>query len=178
MAEYRLSPAAERDLEGIWIYTRKEWGLEQAERDLEGIWIYTRKEWGLEQAERYIDLLTAAFEVLAESPKLAPACDHVRHGYRRRNVERHMISSHLQLSRPCRRRHRPPASHLHVVCSDRKVIGLLRKNGCSPAANLRPARISPGARRSCRTRSALGCGFARTGGAALYFLGGVLQAGR
>jgi toxin ParE1/3/4 len=30
MAEYRLSPAAERDLEGIWKYTRREWGLEQA----------------------------------------------------------------------------------------------------------------------------------------------------
>jgi len=32
MAEYRLSPAAERDLEGIWKYTRRECGLEQAER--------------------------------------------------------------------------------------------------------------------------------------------------
>ena len=32
MAEYRLSPAAERDLEGIWKYTRSEWGVEQAER--------------------------------------------------------------------------------------------------------------------------------------------------
>jgi toxin ParE1/3/4 len=30
---------------------------------LEGIWKYTRAEWGLEQAERYIDLLTAAFQV-------------------------------------------------------------------------------------------------------------------
>jgi len=71
MAEYRLSPAAERDLEGIWKYTRREWGLDQA--------------------ERYTDLLTAAFQVLAESPKSAPACDHIRQGYRRRNVERHMI---------------------------------------------------------------------------------------
>ena len=71
MAEYKLSPAAERDLEDIWKYTRREWGLEQA--------------------ERYTDLLTAAFHVLAESPKSAPACDHIRPGYRRRNVERHMI---------------------------------------------------------------------------------------
>jgi len=71
MAEYRLSPAAERDLEGIWKYTRAEWGIEQA--------------------ERYTDLLTAAFQVLAESPKSAPTCDHIRPGYRRRNVERHMI---------------------------------------------------------------------------------------
>jgi toxin ParE1/3/4 len=49
MAEYRLPPAAERDLEGIWKYTRREWGLEQA--------------------ERYTDLLTAAFQFLAEAPK-------------------------------------------------------------------------------------------------------------
>ena len=71
MAEYRLPPAAERDLESIWKYTREEWGLEQA--------------------ERYIDLLTEAFQVLAESPKSAPTCDHIRPGYRRCIVERHMI---------------------------------------------------------------------------------------
>jgi toxin ParE1/3/4 len=28
---------------------------------------------------------------LAESPKSAPACDHIRQGCRRRNVERHVI---------------------------------------------------------------------------------------
>jgi plasmid stabilization system protein ParE len=52
MAEYRLSPAAERDLESIWKYTLGEWGLEQADR-------YTE--------------MTAAFQVLAESAKSAPA---------------------------------------------------------------------------------------------------------
>ena len=71
MAEYRLAPAAERDLETIWTHTRQQWGVEQA--------------------NRYIDILTAAFAELAQSPKIAPACDHVRPGYRRRNVERHMI---------------------------------------------------------------------------------------
>jgi toxin ParE1/3/4 len=71
MAEYRLSPAAERDLEGIWKYTRREWGLDQA--------------------ERYTDLLTAAFQVLADSPQAAPACDHIRPGYRRRTIERHVV---------------------------------------------------------------------------------------
>jgi toxin ParE1/3/4 len=71
MAEYRLSPAAEHDLEGIWTYTQNEWGIEQA--------------------ELYIELLTAAFQMMAESPKSAPTCDHIREGYRRRNVERHMI---------------------------------------------------------------------------------------
>lgn len=52
MAEFQLTPAAERDLEGIWRYTRDEWG---------------------EQADRYLDMLTATFQALAESPKSAPA---------------------------------------------------------------------------------------------------------
>jgi len=28
MAEYRLAPAAEKDLENIWLYTRQQWGDE------------------------------------------------------------------------------------------------------------------------------------------------------
>jgi toxin ParE1/3/4 len=71
MAEYRLSPAAERDLEEIWEYTYREWGLEQA--------------------EQYTDVLTTACQTLAESPSSAPACDHIRKGYRRRSVHRHVI---------------------------------------------------------------------------------------
>jgi toxin ParE1/3/4 len=30
MAEFRLTPAAERDLESIWTYTVQHWGVEQA----------------------------------------------------------------------------------------------------------------------------------------------------
>lgn len=71
MAEYCLSPAAERDLEAIWLYTNQHWGGEQA--------------------NRYIDLLTSAFSELAQTPKIAPACDYIRSGYRRQNVERHTI---------------------------------------------------------------------------------------
>lgn len=71
MDEYRLTPAAVRDLETIWSHTRKQWGVEQA--------------------IRYTDILTAAFADLAQSPKTASACDQIRPGYRRRNVERHMI---------------------------------------------------------------------------------------
>jgi len=71
MAEYRLTPAAERDLEMVWTHTRQQWGAEQA--------------------NRYIDILTADFSELAQSPQIAPACDHIRSGYRRRSVERHVI---------------------------------------------------------------------------------------
>lgn len=55
MAEYRLTPAAERDLEAIRVYTLRRWGVEQA--------------------NRYIDILTATFAELAQSPKTALACD-------------------------------------------------------------------------------------------------------
>lgn len=48
MAEYRLTPAAERDLEAIWTYTVQRWGTEQA--------------------NRYIDVLTTAFSELALTP--------------------------------------------------------------------------------------------------------------
>lgn len=71
MAEYRLTPAAERDLERIWTYTLQRWGVEQA--------------------NRYTDILTGSFADLAQSPKTAPACDQIRPGYRRRSVERHAI---------------------------------------------------------------------------------------
>jgi toxin ParE1/3/4 len=71
MAEYRLSPAAEHDLENIWLYTCRQWSVQQA--------------------DRYIDMLTAAFGELACSPMIASACDHIRPGYRRHNVERHIF---------------------------------------------------------------------------------------
>jgi len=71
MAEYRLTPAAEGDLEAIWSYTARQWGLDQA--------------------NRYIDILTSAFSQLAEHPKKAPTCDTIRPGYRRCSVEQHMI---------------------------------------------------------------------------------------
>lgn len=71
MAEYRLTPVAERDLESIWTYTVRQWGIDQA--------------------GRYIDALTAAFAVLADSPRMAPTVEHIRPGYRRWGVERHMV---------------------------------------------------------------------------------------
>jgi toxin ParE1/3/4 len=70
-AEYRLSPAAARDLEGIWLYTLEEWGIDQA--------------------HRYTDDLTAAFAELAENPRLGSSCDDIRKGYRRSRVGRHFV---------------------------------------------------------------------------------------
>lgn len=71
MSDYRLAPAAERDLERIWRHTSDRWGSEQA--------------------DRYADLLISAFEALAHSPNTAPACNHIRNGYRRHVAGRHVI---------------------------------------------------------------------------------------
>jgi toxin ParE1/3/4 len=71
MAEYRLAPAAERDLEKVWTYTARHWGVGQA--------------------DRYIDIISTGFQELAQQPETAPACDHIRVGYRRHSVGRHMI---------------------------------------------------------------------------------------
>lgn len=71
LAEYRLSPEAQRDLESIWIYTLKEWNLEQA--------------------NRYIDDFTGAFAELASNPNIGTPCDQIRKGYRRRRIGRHAI---------------------------------------------------------------------------------------
>ncbi|MHB8848362.1 MAG: type II toxin-antitoxin system RelE/ParE family toxin [Burkholderiales bacterium] len=48
MAEYRLTPAAEHDLETVWTHTAQQWGAGQA--------------------NRYTDILTATF---ADLPVLA-----------------------------------------------------------------------------------------------------------
>lgn len=71
MAEFRLRPAALRDLEGIWRYTVQQWGVEQA--------------------VQYADTLNASFEALAQNPYIAATCEHIRSGYRCQRVERHAV---------------------------------------------------------------------------------------
>jgi toxin ParE1/3/4 len=71
MAEYRLTPRAQRDLDGVLDYT------------------VTR--WGLPQAMRYTDRIEAACADLAEAPQQAQGCAKIRPSYRRRAVEQHVI---------------------------------------------------------------------------------------
>ena len=71
MADYRLTPAARRDLEGIWRFTCAQWDIVQA--------------------DRYLDQFTDSFRILAQTPGIGPTCDHIQHGTRRWPMERHMI---------------------------------------------------------------------------------------
>jgi toxin ParE1/3/4 len=68
---FRLSPAAQDDLDGIFDYTVRQWGLEQAVR-------YTRS-------------IEEACTRLAQTPTLAQDCAYIRPGYRRGVVGRHVI---------------------------------------------------------------------------------------
>jgi toxin ParE1/3/4 len=71
MAEYRLTPAAQQDLEDIFDHRVAEWGLPTALS-------YTKD-------------LEAAFSMLAESPQRGRSCETIRPGYRRLGVGSHVI---------------------------------------------------------------------------------------
>lgn len=68
---YRLTPAAQRDLDDIFDYSASQFGLAQA--------------------ERYTAELQAACEQLADQPTRAQDSSAIRAGYRRWPVGRHMI---------------------------------------------------------------------------------------
>ena len=63
MGTYKLSRAAEADLNRIWLY-----GFER---------------YGQQQADRYYHALFDRFEEIANNPYLYQAVDHIREGYRR-----------------------------------------------------------------------------------------------
>ena len=71
MAEFRLAPRAQRDLDAIFDYTVSQWGLAQA--------------------LLYTDLIEAACASLAEAPLQSQDCALIRTRYRRRNVEQRVI---------------------------------------------------------------------------------------
>ena len=52
-----------------------------AQDDLEAIWLYTRKQWGIVQADSYLEALILRFDWLAENPELGKQRDDVKSGY-------------------------------------------------------------------------------------------------
>lgn len=71
MGQYRLTPAAQRDLSSIWDYT--------AER------------WDARQAETYVLEIRSAIERVAEQPDRGRAVDEIRVGYRRYAIGSHLV---------------------------------------------------------------------------------------
>jgi len=52
-----------------------------AQDDLESIWLYTLKYWGVEQADTYLESLINRFEWLTENATMGKQRDDVKKGY-------------------------------------------------------------------------------------------------
>jgi toxin ParE1/3/4 len=63
----------------------------RARADLDNIWEYTAKRWGIDQAEQYLRRIAEAAELIAETPGRGRSCDHVREGYRKYPVASHVL---------------------------------------------------------------------------------------
>lgn len=62
-----------------------------AKFDLKNIALYTQKEWGKKQRNFYIKQFDDAFHMLADTPLVGKACDHIKVGYKKFPVGSHLI---------------------------------------------------------------------------------------
>jgi toxin ParE1/3/4 len=63
----------------------------RARADLDRIWDYTARKWGIDQAERYLRRIAEAADLIAETPTIGRNCDQVREGYRKYPVGSHIL---------------------------------------------------------------------------------------
>ena len=64
---------------------------QEANLDIENIWIYTFKNWSLEQADRYINQIINEIEYLTEYPQSGKNYSQIRTGYFRSRINTHFI---------------------------------------------------------------------------------------
>lgn len=64
---------------------------DKASDDIENIWLYSYKNWSLEQADRYVNLIFDEIEYLASDPQAGKDYSHVRDHYRCSKVKSHLI---------------------------------------------------------------------------------------
>jgi toxin ParE1/3/4 len=62
-----------------------------AHTDLDEIWDYTVKHWGVEQAELYVRQLETAIKSVAAEPGLGRSCDEIRAGYKKYTAGSHVL---------------------------------------------------------------------------------------
>lgn len=55
------------------------------------IWRYTLERWGAAQADLYLHQLDGGIRTLLDFPDLGESCDPLRPGYRKLQVNRHLI---------------------------------------------------------------------------------------
>ena len=64
---------------------------EKAIEDLDDIWIYTFKNWSVEQGNRYYNLIINEIEFIADNFMSGKSMDHIKTGYRASRVKSQMI---------------------------------------------------------------------------------------
>ena len=64
---------------------------ERAFEDIENIWLYTLKNWSVEQADRYYNLILNEIEYIAENPLAGKDYGYLRKDYRCSIVKSHLI---------------------------------------------------------------------------------------
>lgn len=62
-----------------------------ASQDLENIWLYTFKEWSIDQADRYLNLIMDEIEYVAQKPESGFDFSSVRKDYYRTKIKSHII---------------------------------------------------------------------------------------
>lgn len=62
-----------------------------ASLDIENIWLYTLKNWSVEQADRYFNLIMDEIEYIAKNPGYGKDYSKVRKGYYRSVIRSHFI---------------------------------------------------------------------------------------
>lgn len=61
----------------------------KAQKDLEGIWLYSFENWGENQADHYYDALIKGMDLIARNPEIGIACDDIQTGYRCFRIKHH-----------------------------------------------------------------------------------------
>ena len=63
----------------------------KASEDIEDIWLYTFKNWSIEQADRYVNLILDEIEYLSDNPTSGKDFSHTRKNYRYSKVKSHLV---------------------------------------------------------------------------------------
>lgn len=69
----------------------------EALNDLEEIWLYTFKNWSIEQADRYYNLIIDEIEYISTNPESGTNYSVVRNGYFRSKVKSHFVFYRINL---------------------------------------------------------------------------------
>ena len=59
--------------------------------DLESIYLYSAREFGLQRTEDYILAIESSFQYLADDPLISRKCDYIRQSVRAFNIGSHVI---------------------------------------------------------------------------------------